>query len=320
MTKSASVIDFGAHLYPEQSVPTVLWDRFRSTDVGPRLTSPDALLSFYDDAGVDEAVLSQPPYMSSADVTATVDANDRLLEIVEAEERFYGLAAIPTRAGGESAAVEFERCLENGYHGGAIETMAGKEGYIYEDVRPAFEVAEAWNAPILVHPKLHDSLHPGVLDKCYYLNRTFGREVALLADLFAVVHGGVLDRHPDLTLVYHHLGGNIGSMMGRVRLQLDPGRWPDKSDVKPFDEFRAQLRERVYVDTSGFFGESTATRTAVNQLGAGNVVFGSDYPFEPRTPAELQALVGSATTAAGDRADAVRSGNAVSILANVDDQ
>ncbi|MXV60521.1 amidohydrolase family protein [Natronorubrum sp. JWXQ-INN-674] len=316
MSENSKVIDFGAHLYPDQVIPTGLQDRFRSTDVEPRLSCPDTLLSFYDDAGIDAAVLSQPPYMSSTDAAATAEANDRLLEIVDNNDRFYGLAAIPTRAGGEIAAAEFERCLENGYHGGAIETMAGEKGYVYEDVRPVFDVAEAWNAPILVHPKLHESLHPKVLDERFYLNRTFGREVALLADLFAVIHGGVLDQHPELALVYHHLGGNVGSMMGRIRLQLDPERWPDESDAKSFDEFRTQLRERVYVDTSGFFGDETATQAAVDELGADNVVFGSDYPFEPRTPTELKTLVESAATAAGDRSREVCFENAESLLVN----
>jgi len=74
---------------------------------------------------------------------------------------------------------------------------------------------------------------------------------------------GILDDYPDLDLVFHHLGGNIASMMGCAHLHLDIGRWLGQEHVKPFEEFRTQLEERIYLDSAGFFGYHAPVRTTL---------------------------------------------------------
>lgn len=200
------------------------------------------------------------------------------------------------------AASEFERCLEAGYHGGAIETKSDGIELTNSEVEPILEVAERTGAPLLVHPKLDDSVHPDALNDTYRLNAIFGREIALRESLCKVIHDGVLDRYPDLTLVYHHFGGNVASMLGRIHVQLDAGRWPGQDGVLDFDAFERTLTNRIHVDTSGFFGYTAPMRAALEVFPPSRILFGTDVPYEPRSTEEAQRFVSTVSKAASESA------------------
>jgi predicted TIM-barrel fold metal-dependent hydrolase len=310
-------VDFGGHMFPEPVFPEPIRQGPLSDILGPRLSDPDRVAELYEAAGIDSVVLSQPFYMGSSD-PAVPQANDALLDVIERYDQFYGLAAIPVAAGGEEAATEFERALSAGYHGGALETKTEGIELTHESLRPVFDVAERHDAPIMVHPKLHDSVHPDALDDKYRLNAIFGREAALSESIFKVIHEGVLKRHPDLNLVFHHLGGNIASMLGRVHLQLDAGRWPGQEAVTDFPEFKRQLEERVYVDTSGFFGYDRPLRATLEEMPVSQLLFATDYPFEPRDEQELAQLEASVgRTLSRQDTEKVLEGNALELLTNI---
>lgn len=281
--------DFGAHLHPERVLP----DAFEKYEeyLGPQHTDIEAYERWHAEVGIDGAALSQPYFMGHADAEKTATANDALLEEIDGYGQYYGLAAIPTAAGGETAAEEFQRCLDNGYSGGAVATKSDGIELNDPEVEPILEVADRTGAALLVHPKLDESVHPDALDDKYRLNAIFGREAALSESLFKVIHDGILDRYPDLNLVYHHLGGNIASMLGRVHLQLDDGRWPGQEHVTDYPEFKTQLEKRVYLDTSGFFGYTAPVRIALEELPASQLLFGTDAPYEPRSVAEGKQFV-----------------------------
>ncbi|MXV63006.1 amidohydrolase family protein [Natronorubrum sp. JWXQ-INN-674] len=319
-SKERTVIDFAGHLHPSATSPDEITNRPLTTHLDPLEQDPTALANWYADAGFDGAVLSQPYYMGHSDAEQTRDANDELLRIIGEFEEFYGLAAIPVAAGPDSAADEFERCLENGYHGGALETSSAGIELVDDEVQPVLEVANRTGAPLFVHPKIHDSVHEDALDDRYLLNAIFGREVALSESICNVIHEGIFERYPDLTLVYHHLGGNIAAMMERIRLQLDPGRWPGRQEhVMSYDAFRTQLEEQVYVDTAGFLGDSAPIRLALEEFPVTNVLLGTDAPYEPRTNEELRRFVSSIDQVCSPAdANRVLGGNALELLVNVD--
>lgn len=312
-------LDFGAHLFTESVFP----ESRRQSELGDMLGSlewdPDRFAAMYDEAGFDGAVLSQPHYMGSGDVDAVKTANDALAGITEEYEQFYGLGAIPTAAGGEEGASELERCLDNGLHGGALETQSDGIELVDQEVEPIFEVADQTGAPLLVHPKIDNSVHPDALDDKYRLNAIFGREIALIESIFKLIHEGVLEQYPNLNLVFHHLGGNISSMMGRIHLQLDEGRWPGQEHVKDYSEFRAELEERVYIDTSGFFGHHAPARTALETLPSSQILFGTDSPYEPRTAEELRKLENAVLeNTSKQSSQKVLRDNALSLLVNTE--
>jgi predicted TIM-barrel fold metal-dependent hydrolase len=313
------IVDFGAHYHPENPEAFKPYHDFiDDADGSPICSDIDAVLERYRESSVDHAVLSQPYYMGADDVDATVAGNDALLALVEAHEEFFGLAGIPTAAGGEAAAAEFERALDEGYHGGAVETNSQGVELLDDELEPVFEVADRTGAPILVHPKLHNSLGEGVLDDTWRLNAIFGREVALAEAICKLIHEGVYDRYPDLNLVFHHTGGNIASMLSRIHLQLDTGRWPGLEGLKSYEEFEAQFAERVYLDSSGYFGERAPFRRTLETLPSSNVLFATDFPYETRSVETFEKFVDSFEDVCSppDAAD-VLGGNALDILVNV---
>lgn len=301
-----TVIDFGAHFFPEEVGASARPGEGSFIGVD-RLHDPDTVVAEMKAAGVDAMVMSIPGMLGGDDLEAAAAANDVLLDYVEDNEEFYGLAALPTAAGGEAAAGEFERCLDAGYNGAALNETA--VGLTDRSLEPVLEVADRTGAPVFIHI-------PGLPDVDYRLNAIFGRELAQQESITSAIHAGLFDRYPDLQLVWHHLGGNIAAMMGRVHLHVEAGRWPQEH-MKGYDEFKAQLEDRVYVDTSGFFGYTAPIRIALEEFPATQLLFGSDHPAEPRSGEELGRFV-EAVLASATRADARRilGENALELLVN----
>lgn len=320
LTRDTPIVDFSGHMVADGYVPEFMEPL--DEIIGPAHNDPDVVLKRYQDAGIDRVVLSQPPYMGHSDADAVAESNDALKSIIDDYEDFHGLAAIPTPAGGKEAAAELERCLENGFNGGALETMSDGIELDDEAVEPIFDVAEKHDAPLLIHPKIDASLDEDVdvLSDRYRLNAIFGREAALSESIFKIVHQGILEERPDLNLVFHHLGGNIASMLGRAHLHLDIGRWPGQDHVKPFDEFKRILEDRVYLDSSGFWGYHAPLRTTLNEFPASQVLFGTDAPYEPRSADELHDHATSvANVASATNGDAVLGENALDLIINIDE-
>ncbi|MGM0591676.1 MAG: amidohydrolase family protein [Halobacteriota archaeon] len=321
-SSSLPIVDFGAHFttpLPEALVER--YSRIEQHDGEAVFTDIDAVRDRYADAGVDAAVLSQPYYMGGADTDQIATANDALLDIVRRYEEFYGLAAIPVTAGGEAAAAEFERCLDAGYHGGAVETKTDGVEVIHEELEPVFEVADRTGAPIMIHPKLNESLHPEALSDHWQLNVVFGREAAMAECISKVIHEGVFDRYSNLNLVFHHNGGNIAAFLSRIEgslARVHRGE-VDASYLKTYEEFRHQFESRVYVDTAGYYGDPSAFRTTLEALPASSVLYATDFPYETLTPAAFQKIVDAIETVRGGaERDAILGGNALDLLVNVD--
>lgn len=304
------VIDFGAHYYPEgvdtSGRPGPAVEERTGYD---RIHDPETQIAEMEAAGVDAMVHSMPYFLGHEDAELTARANDVLLEDVQAHEEYYGLASIPIAAGGEAAASEFQRCLDNGFHGGAVDETDVE--FRDDEFEPVFEIADRTGAPIFVHV-------PHLPNIEYRFNAMLGREHELQKSIIRAIHDGILDSYPNLNLVWHHLGGNIASMMGRVRLHTDDGRWPNQENMKPFDEFKAQLEERVYVDTCGFFGYHAPIETALEEFPPSQLLFGTDYPWEPRDVDELAQLADSITESSTQGgAEQILGGNALDLMVNL---
>ena len=303
------VIDFGAHFYPEE-VDT-------SGRPGPeveertgydRIHDPKTYIDEIRASGVDAAVQSMPYFLGHEDTDLTAEANDVLMGYVKDHEEFYGLGSIPIAAGADEAAEEFERCLDAGFHGGAVdETDVELTDEAFE---PVFEVADQTGAPIFIHV-------PHMPNVEYRFNAVFGREKELSQSICKVVHSEVLDSYPNLNIVWHHLGGNIASMMGRIHLHVDEGRWPKQENMRTFDDFKARIEDRVYIDTAGFFGYHAPIRTALEEFPASQVLFGTDFPWEPRDEDELAEFV-SAIRESSTKGDSekILGGNALDLMVN----
>lgn len=315
-------VDFGAHYYPE--IPPELTSKHEAIerfDGDAVCTDVEAIKARYADADIDRVVLSTPFYMGSEDAEATASANDDLLEVVRSHEEFYGLAAIPTGAGGEAAAEELRRTLDAGLNGGALETNSHGIELVDDELDPVFEAADETGAPILVHPNVSfqeeraDDEASERREDVWKLNSIFGTEDALARSLCKVIHEDVYDRYPNLNLVFHHNAGNVATMLSRLEMWMNRVHRDGGEHLKEYDEFMSVFEEHVYVDTAGYFGDPGPFRETFEVLPASRVLYATDFPYETLAPETFRKIAGAVESLRPrSEADAVLGGNALDLM------
>jgi aminocarboxymuconate-semialdehyde decarboxylase len=145
-------------------------------------------------------------------------------------------------------------------------------GTTYDDpmFAPIWEAAEALGAFLLVH-QFRDTV-VGLRTQDYFLLNSIGNLVDRTITFASFIYGGVLDRHPRLTICLCHGGGYVPYALDR----LDQGWhvWPDSrggSQGPPSSYVR-----RFFYDTVVYTPRNL--RFLIDVVGADRVVFGTDWP------------------------------------------
>ncbi len=145
-----------------------------------------------------------------------------------------------------------------------------------------------------VHPAMAPGRAEIGLYDAYDLYRTVGREFTLVIATLRLILGGVLDRHPNLTLIISHLGGGISALAPRVSHFQDKAMWGVAGDPihgrrprLPFDDYLT----RIYFDTGGFFGDPSVVGIALAHIPGDRILLGTDYPQEIRGPGPIHGLL-----------------------------
>jgi predicted TIM-barrel fold metal-dependent hydrolase len=257
----------------------------RLVEIGPmRLAEMDA-------AGIDLCVLSHTVpgvqgIVNAADaVVAARRVNDFLAEAVaQHPARFGGFASVALQDP-EEAARELERAVTrlrlkgvmiNGY----TDTADGRGAYLDEPrFLPFWEAAAALRTPVYIHPRppLEQRLFEG---HAQLLGATWGFAPETAAHALRVVHSGLLDRLPGLTIVLGHLGETLPYFAWRIQhcFEYNP------SDKRLERRLQDYLSDNFYVTTSGHFSDQ-ALISAILTIGADRILFAVDYPYETMAPA-----------------------------------
>ncbi|WP_237307717.1 amidohydrolase family protein [Streptomyces alboflavus] len=102
-----------------------------------------------------------------------------------------------------------------------------------------------------------------------------------------LVFSGLLEQHPTIKIITHHLGAMIPFLEGRIGLG-----WGDQLGSRTAGGDLAHLREtvlphrpleyfrRFYADTA-LSGSVGGIRCGLDFFGADHVLFGTDCPFDP---------------------------------------
>jgi uncharacterized protein len=243
------VIDVHVHVFSpeviaerESYLERDAWFRLLYTDPKSRMVTYERVLEEMDTTGVDVSFVFGFAYR---DPGLCREANDYVIEAVRAHpDRFVGLACVsPERPG---AAGELERCLDAGLRG-AGELFPDGQQFDLRDSDGLDRVAQALSERGLAL-SLHSNepvghVYPGKGDNTPGPCFDFAR------------------RHPQLTIIYAHMGG------GLFLYELMP-------------EVRKVLA-RVYYDTSAvpyLYGPRVYDLSTA-AAGRGKILFGSDYPL-----------------------------------------
>jgi aminocarboxymuconate-semialdehyde decarboxylase len=247
--------------------------------VRPDLVDMDARLSSMDRAGVDVQLLSAWIALTAYPLPAHQGVawarlfNEAMAETVAAHAgRFLGLCTVPLQAP-EEAAAELRHAVQRlGMVGVQIATTVAGLELDDPSLAPFWATAEKLRCVVLIHP---DQVLPGRDNPRYVLGNFVGNAAETTIAAAHLVFGGVLERHPDLRVCLVHGGGYAPYQAARMDhgYRAEPRLVDRRLSRLPSDYLR-----KLYFDTVTHSPE--VMRFLVDFAGAGQVVLGTDYPFE----------------------------------------
>ena len=241
--------------------------------------TPEERLADMDSLGVDVHVVS--PYvgfynyqLDTAVALATSRAtNDEIAGMVRGwPQRFAGLGTLPMQDV-KASVTELERCMTQlGLKGVEINDHVNGRTFEEAEFRPFWKAAEQMGAVVFFHQSGETLV--AARSKRYHLPNTIGNLVDRAVTFATLVHGGVMDAHPDLKIVLGHGGGYTCYGIGR----MDHG-WQVRSEAR---EHIAQppsaYLSRFYYDCIVY--TEPALRYLIDAVGVDRVVFGTDWPYD----------------------------------------
>ena len=216
-------------------------------------------------------------------------ANDGLAQLVQRyPDRFPGFIASLPMNDPEGLLKEARRAVKDlGAVG--VKTFTNVLGRPLDkpETMPLFDLMAELDMPIWLHPARGANFpdYKGEPKSYYEIWWTFGWPYETSAAMAHLVFAGLFDRHPNLKIITHHMGGMVPYFAGRV----GPG-W-DQLGSRTSDEDLSLLLKKLkkrpidyfhmfYADTA-LFGAKTATVCGLDFFGVDKTLFASDSPFDP---------------------------------------
>lgn len=272
-----ALLDSGRYeIAQDASSSTIIKEKgSRFLSITPQMHHPAQRIEDMDASGIDMQVISlSTPQLYFLKDEACVDmaqlTNDHLAGIVqEYPDRFRALASVPLTADIDAAVVEYVRCAEDLVMPGFL-IGANVDGAPIDDARfaPLYEEANRRGAIMFIHPMVP----PGIeAMNDYALAPLVGFMMDTTLAIARLIFSGFLTKYPNIKVIAGHLGAAAPYLAGRLEIG-----WKAYPDCQGIDESPRELLRKIYVDTVSF--HRPALRCAIETLGAGQILFGTDYP------------------------------------------
>lgn len=294
-------IDIFNHLFPKRFFDECINTPSGPKDIGKRVREAativdlDARFRVMDEFGEYCQVLSlpQPPleYLAGPDGTPAMArmVNDGFADLCRRyPDRFPSFIASLPMNNLEESIKEAGRAINDlGARGVQVFTNVKGKPLDAPDVLPLFEELARRDTVIWMHPARGAEMTDYLTEEKskYEIWWTFGWPYETSAAMSRLVFSGIFDRHPNLKIITHHMGGMIPYFEGRVGYGWDQlGKRTSDTDYtvllktlkkRPLDYFKM-----FYADTA-LFGGFPATQCGLAFFGLDRVLFASDVPFEP---------------------------------------
>jgi aminocarboxymuconate-semialdehyde decarboxylase len=286
--RRVTTVDVHAHCFvPEvldvvKGTPLEATAKATLTDV-IALGNPQRLVDM-DAQGIDYQAINVNAWGYSADRALARDLcalqNEKIAQYVaQHPNRFVGMATLPLQHP-DLAAEQLEHAVRKlGLRGAAI--GGSVEGAELSDRRfdPFWAKAEELGVMLFMHPQPAPGTtqNPRLQGKGG-LGNTIGNPLETTVFLSHLIFEGTLDRFPGLRICAAHAGGYLASYAGRSDALCGRGGALGADcralRKKPGEYFKREL----IVDTMIFHEEGL--RHLVAEAGVGQLVYGTDYPFD----------------------------------------
>jgi 2,3-dihydroxybenzoate decarboxylase/5-carboxyvanillate decarboxylase len=249
----------------------------------------DRRLRDMDENGVDmQLLLLTAPgvQMFDADTATELAAlsNDRLAELIGRHPgRFAGLATFAPHSP-KRAVKEMERAIGKLKLNGFV-VNSHTYGEYFDDPKywPILEAAEALDGCIYIHPRAPSNGLQGPLQHYGMDSAMWGYGVEVGTHAVRMMASGVFDRFPKLKICIGHMGEAVHFWLWRTSFMnsraQQTGRAP-KTQLKMSEYF-----QRNFVITTSGVEDPLALEYSIKKLGADNVLWAIDYPYQPSAPA-----------------------------------
>jgi predicted TIM-barrel fold metal-dependent hydrolase len=302
MMASAELIVDVHHHY----MPAALFDRLAAQAGGRRIVTKEISLTLHpsrkdleahlrvmDEAGVTMSILTDQVQVMGPEVAKLL--NDGIAAVERKHPaRFRGCIHLPIHEP-DAAKRELERGIDElGLRAVALLACHLDVQLDNPIMTPLYETIQKHNLPIVIHPQSK----PAGSDTLYNLDRCVFRPLETTQAIVRVMHS-VLPRFPELRFVMPHLGGATSSLKGRMMAFFETDDADIPADMKGYLKTQAEqkrfgLTERfeklfqsLYFDTAGTGAWHPALAAAFNVTTADRIMFGTDYPLECKTAANV---------------------------------
>jgi predicted TIM-barrel fold metal-dependent hydrolase len=236
-------------------------NNFNETVVG----DADLHLSDMDAAGVDRAIFSLGIWLEWMDLKHAQEVNDMLADLQSRSKgRIVGLVHVPPLADG--AEQEIERGVRELGLRGINLTTHWRGTYFYEPLcRGILRKAAELEVPIVIHASSVAGVCPAIDDD----GTQFGRVTDQAMVVVRLLMSGALEELPKLRFVLPQMGGGFFAIKKRI------GVGGDETNTLTA---RAGGLHQIWFDTAPGLWDADEFRLALANLGADQLLFGTDYP------------------------------------------
>jgi len=232
-----------------------------------------------DEQGIDVEALSINPYWYKAERDLARQLiklqNEKLAELCASRpERFVAFATVALQYPDLAAEQLEEGVRKLGLRGGSIGANVSGEELSDPKFHPFWAKAEQLGCLIFIHPQGGTAGFEQRLRGNGGLGNVIGNPLDTTIALSHLIFEGTLDRFPGLKICAAHGGGYLPSYAARS----DAGcaTFPDRCP-KPLKKRPTEYLRQLYYDSIVFTPE--ALRHLAAEVGSGQIVMGTDYPF-----------------------------------------
>jgi aminocarboxymuconate-semialdehyde decarboxylase len=273
--KRVRTVDVHAHCHiPEANT-------LMGLKVQPSLAISPERIKAMDEQGIDIEALSLNPifwYKAEPDLAGQVVKlqNEKLADICAAQpDRFVGLASVALQHP-ELAAEQLEHAVKQlGLRGALIGGSVNGEELSDAKFHPFWAKAEQLGVLIFIHPQgTPEIAAAGRLKGNGVLENVIGNPLETTIALSHLIFEGTLDSYPGIKICAAHAGGYLPSYAARSDqgCLTFPQRCTKTLGKKPTEYLR-----QLYYDSIVFTPEGL--RHLIAEVGASQIVLGTDYPF-----------------------------------------
>jgi aminocarboxymuconate-semialdehyde decarboxylase len=195
--------------------------------------------------------------------------------VAQHPDRFVAMASVALQHPDRAAAQLEDGVKRLGLRGASIGGHVNGEDLSLPKYDPFWAKAAELGVPVVMHPGgAENIIKEGALRGRGDLGNIIGNPLETTYFLSRLIFDGVFDRFPGLRVCAAHAGGYLPSYLGRSEAACVVRASANCANKKKPSEY---LKSQIFIDTMVFSPEGL--RHLVAEVGVGQVVYGTDVPF-----------------------------------------